>query len=83
MQLRYLQTLTSIASDKSNTIVFPVSMDLINGPDANAHERPKNPGDFAGPDESGGLDGSDSTDKAMLERSEMEEVTADYANKQA
>jgi regulator of protease activity HflC (stomatin/prohibitin superfamily) len=29
MQLRYLQTLTSIASDKSNTIVFPVSMDLM------------------------------------------------------
>ncbi|HVW63552.1 MAG TPA: slipin family protein [Nitrosospira sp.] len=29
MQLRYLQTLTSIASDKSNTIIFPVSMDLM------------------------------------------------------
>jgi hypothetical protein len=43
----------------------------------------KTRGDFAGPDESGGLEGADSTDKAMLERSEMEEVTADYANKQA
>jgi regulator of protease activity HflC (stomatin/prohibitin superfamily) len=28
MQLRYLQTLTNIASDKSNTIVFPIPMDL-------------------------------------------------------
>lgn len=28
MQLRYLQTLTSIAGDKSSTIVFPVPMDL-------------------------------------------------------
>jgi len=29
MQLRYLQTLTSIASDKSNTIVFPMPIDLM------------------------------------------------------
>lgn len=29
MQLRYLQTLGSIASDKSTTIVFPVPMDLL------------------------------------------------------
>lgn len=29
MQLRYLQTLTSIAGDKSNTIVFPLSSDLL------------------------------------------------------
>ena len=29
MQLRYLQTLNSIAGDKSSTIVFPVPMDLI------------------------------------------------------
>jgi regulator of protease activity HflC (stomatin/prohibitin superfamily) len=29
MQLRYLQTLTQIAGDKSNTIVFPMPMDLI------------------------------------------------------
>ena len=29
MQLRYLQTLTSIAGDKSTTIVFPVPMDVI------------------------------------------------------
>ena len=29
MQLRYLQTLTTIAGDKSNTVVFPVPMDLI------------------------------------------------------
>ncbi len=29
MQLRYLQTLASIATDKSNTIVFPVPMDML------------------------------------------------------
>jgi regulator of protease activity HflC (stomatin/prohibitin superfamily) len=29
MQLRYLQTLTQIAGDKSSTIVFPVPMDLL------------------------------------------------------
>ena len=29
MQLRYLQTLTQIAGDKTSTIVFPVPMDLI------------------------------------------------------
>ena len=29
MQLRYLQTLSSIATDKSNTIVFPVPLDLL------------------------------------------------------
>jgi regulator of protease activity HflC (stomatin/prohibitin superfamily) len=29
MQLRYLQTLTQIAGDKSNTVVFPVPIDLM------------------------------------------------------
>jgi len=29
MQLRYLQTLSNIAGDKSSTIVFPVPMDLV------------------------------------------------------
>ncbi|MGH8739052.1 MAG: slipin family protein, partial [Burkholderiales bacterium] len=29
MQLRYLQILTEIASDKSNTIVFPVPVNLL------------------------------------------------------
>lgn len=29
MQLRYLQTLTNIAGDKSNTIIFPIPMDLV------------------------------------------------------
>ena len=29
MQLRFLQTLSSIAGDKSNTIVFPVAVDMI------------------------------------------------------
>ncbi|UCG97119.1 MAG: slipin family protein [Burkholderiales bacterium] len=30
MQLRYLQTLTQIAGDRSSTIVFPLPMDLLN-----------------------------------------------------
>lgn len=30
MQLRYLQTLTQVAGDKSSTIVFPVPVDLLN-----------------------------------------------------
>jgi len=29
MQLRYLQTLTQVAGDRSSTIVFPVPMDLF------------------------------------------------------
>jgi len=29
MQLRYLQTLTTIAVDKNSTIVFPMPIDLI------------------------------------------------------
>jgi regulator of protease activity HflC (stomatin/prohibitin superfamily) len=29
MQLRYLQTLSSIAGEKSSTIVFPVPMDVL------------------------------------------------------
>ena len=29
LQLRYLQTLTEVASERSNTIIFPLPMDLI------------------------------------------------------
>jgi hypothetical protein len=29
MQLRYLQTLSTLASDKTATIVFPLPMDLL------------------------------------------------------
>ena len=29
MQLRYLQTLTQVAGDKSSTIVFPLPFDLL------------------------------------------------------
>ncbi len=29
LQLRYLQTLTEIANDRSNTIVFPLPMELF------------------------------------------------------
>jgi len=29
LQLRYLQTLTEIANERSNTIVFPLPMDLL------------------------------------------------------
>src|SRR5262245_39290938 len=40
MQLRYLQTLTQIAGDKSSTIVFPLPMDVI-GPVLEAAKRIK------------------------------------------
>ena len=40
MQLRYLQTLTQIAGDKSSTIVFPVPMDVL-GPLLEALRRPR------------------------------------------
>jgi hypothetical protein len=42
MQLRYLQTLTQIAGDKSSTIVFPVPMDVL-GPLLEAAKRLKPP----------------------------------------
>jgi regulator of protease activity HflC (stomatin/prohibitin superfamily) len=42
MQLRFLQTLSSIAGDKSNTIVFPVPVDLIT-PIADALKRMREP----------------------------------------
>jgi hypothetical protein len=29
LRLRYLQTLTEIAGERSNTIVFPLPMDLV------------------------------------------------------
>ena len=29
MQLRYMQTLSTIASDKASTIVFPMPIDLL------------------------------------------------------
>ncbi|MCK4587310.1 MAG: slipin family protein, partial [Gammaproteobacteria bacterium] len=29
LQLRYLQTLTEIASERTNTIVFPLPMDIV------------------------------------------------------
>ncbi|HZN24409.1 MAG TPA: slipin family protein [Burkholderiales bacterium] len=38
MQLRFLQTLSSIAGDKSNTIVFPVPVDMI-GPIVNGLDK--------------------------------------------
>ena len=40
MQLRYLQTLTHIASDKSNTIVFPLPIDVL-GPIVEAAKKLK------------------------------------------
>jgi regulator of protease activity HflC (stomatin/prohibitin superfamily) len=42
MQLRFLQTLSSIAGDKSNTIVFPVPVDVIT-PIADAIARMRGP----------------------------------------
>jgi regulator of protease activity HflC (stomatin/prohibitin superfamily) len=81
MQLRYLQTLTSIASDKSNTIIFPVSMDLMSTL-TNILKTPNRRG--AGKvDATDELGGSDATDEAALGGSGMEEATADYVNKTA
>ena len=31
MQLRYMQTLSSIAVDKNSTIIFPLPIDLLGG----------------------------------------------------
>lgn len=31
LQLRYLQTLSSIASEKNSTIIFPLPMELLRG----------------------------------------------------
>lgn len=31
LQLRYLQTLSSIASEKNSTIIFPLPLDMIRG----------------------------------------------------
>jgi regulator of protease activity HflC (stomatin/prohibitin superfamily) len=42
MQLRFLQTLSSIAGDKSNTIIFPIPVDLIT-PIAEAITRTRGP----------------------------------------
>jgi regulator of protease activity HflC (stomatin/prohibitin superfamily) len=42
MQLRYLQTLTQIAGDKSSTIIFPVPMDVL-GPLLEAAKKLKPP----------------------------------------
>ncbi|WP_338910312.1 slipin family protein [Mycetohabitans rhizoxinica] len=38
MQLRYLQTLTSVAGDKTSTIVFPVPVDLVDALAATARK---------------------------------------------
>lgn len=37
LQLRYLQTLNSIASEKNSTIIFPLPIDLIKGFMGNMH----------------------------------------------
>ena len=81
MQLRYLQTLTSIASDKSNTIIFPVSMDLMSTL-TNVLKTPNR----RGLDEAGSADepgGPDATDEAALGSNRMEETATDQANNSA
>lgn len=58
MQLRYLQTLTQVAGDKSSTLVFPVPIDLLSSFVAQATapgvKPPKTAVASPGPDESGG-----------------------------
>jgi regulator of protease activity HflC (stomatin/prohibitin superfamily) len=40
LQLRYLQTLTQIATEKTNTIIFPLPIDLV-GPLLRRLDQPK------------------------------------------
>src|SRR3546814_16551087 len=40
MQLRYLQTLTQVAGDKSSTLVFPIPVDLLSTLMGNRHSGP-------------------------------------------
>ncbi|MGB8708097.1 MAG: slipin family protein, partial [Dehalococcoidia bacterium] len=40
LQLRYLQTLTQIATEKTNTIIFPLPIDLV-GPLLSKLNQPK------------------------------------------
>lgn len=44
MQLRYLQTLTQVAGDKSSTLVFPVPVDLLGALRGDAAARPPQSG---------------------------------------
>ncbi len=44
MQLRYLQTLTQVAGDKSSTIVFPIPVDLLKGVVEGGHAAAARPG---------------------------------------
>jgi len=37
IQLRYLQTLTNIASEKNSTIIFPFPMDVLKGFEIDKH----------------------------------------------
>ena len=41
MQLRYLQTLTAIAGEKTSTIIFPMPIDLIASVLDRLSDRPK------------------------------------------
>jgi regulator of protease activity HflC (stomatin/prohibitin superfamily) len=84
MQLRYLQTLTSIASDKSNTIVFPVSMDLMSMlTDALKTRNSRERGNFAGLAESAETGEPHATDEVAPGDSGTEEGTPGYADKAA
>jgi regulator of protease activity HflC (stomatin/prohibitin superfamily) len=47
MQLRYLQTLTQVAGDKSSTLVFPVPVDLLSALTGQRGNPPSAPSDHA------------------------------------
>ena len=55
MQLRYLQTLTTIAGDKSNTVIFPVPMDLVSTLTEAAGNRKAKASDTEGPEDAPSL----------------------------
>ncbi|SEA09221.1 slipin family protein [Nitrosospira multiformis] len=55
MQLRYLQTLTTIAGDKSNTVIFPVPMDLVSTLTESTGNRRAKASDTEGPEDAPSL----------------------------
>lgn len=47
LQLRYLQTLTTVATEKNSTIVFPLPMNILEGIGGISYDNPKKDNDRA------------------------------------
>jgi regulator of protease activity HflC (stomatin/prohibitin superfamily) len=69
MQLRYLQTLTQVAGDKSSTLVFPIPVDLLSG--LLGKHPGALPGGGAPGDAQGGLKGEQGATRAARPGSEL------------